>query len=148
MQWTDVVTALSTAFIAILLALPALASFFLFRELRRAVTALERFSDTIQKEIVPAVQSARGVVEQATQVAASVKGEVEAIVDTSKELRGKVKQAAQAAEVRLSDLETLLDVVYEEVEDTALDVAAALRTTRRGAGLLSKMKRAILRRGR
>lgn len=148
MQWTDVVTAISTAVIAILVALPALASFYLFRELRRAVTALERFADTIQKEIVPAVQSARTVVEQATQVAGRVKGEVEAIVDTSKDLRAKVHRAANAAEVRLTDLETLLDVVYEEVEDTALDVAAALRTTRRGAGLFSKMKRAILRRGR
>jgi methyl-accepting chemotaxis protein len=148
MQWTDVVTAISTAVIAVLLALPALASFFLFRELRRAVTALERFSDTLQKEIVPAVHSARSMLEQASQVAGTVRGEVEAIVDTSKELRGKVKQAANAAEVRLVDLETLLDVVYEEVEETALDVAAALRTTRRGAGLLSKMKRVILRRGR
>jgi hypothetical protein len=40
MPWTDVVTAISTAVIAVLLALPALASFFLFRELRKAVGAL------------------------------------------------------------------------------------------------------------
>jgi hypothetical protein len=148
MQWTDVVTALSTALIALLLALPALASFILLRELRRAVKSLEGFASTLQKDIVPAVQQARTMVEEATQVAGSVKGEVQAIVATSTELRGKVKQAANAVEVRLTDLETLLDMVYDEVEDTALDVAAALRTTRRGAGIFSAMKRAILRRGR
>jgi hypothetical protein len=148
MPWTDVVTAISTAVIAVLLALPALASFFLFRELRKAVGALERISDTLQKEIVPAVQSARGIVEQATQMAGTVKGEVEAIVETSQDLRARVRRAANSAEVRLIELETLLDVVYEEVEETALDVASALRTTRRGAGIFSAVKRAFLRRGR
>ncbi|MBI4502947.1 MAG: hypothetical protein HY700_17520 [Gemmatimonadetes bacterium] len=148
MPWTDVVVAISTAIIAVLLALPAVASFFLFRELRRAVALLERAADTLQQEIVPAVQSVRGVVEQATQVAGTVRGELEAVVDTSRDLRGRVKRAADAAQARLSDLETLLDVVYEEVEDTALDVASALRTTRRGVGMFSAMKRAFLRRGR
>jgi hypothetical protein len=69
-------------------------------------------------------------------------------VDSSKDLRARIRRATNAAEVRLSDLETLLDIVYEEVEDTALDVAAALRTTRRGAGVFAAMKRAFLRRGR
>jgi hypothetical protein len=148
MPWTDVVTAISTAVIAVLLALPALASFLLFRELRRAVRALERFSETLHKEIVPALQSARGVVEQANQLAGTVRSEVDAVIQTSRDLRTRVKRAANVAELRLTDLETLLDVVYEEVEDTALDVAAALRTTRRGAGVFSAMKRAFLRRGR
>jgi methyl-accepting chemotaxis protein len=148
MPWTDVVTAISTAVIAILLALPAFASFLFIRELQRAVRILERSADTLQREIVPAIQSVRGAMEQARQAAGTVRTEIEAVVDTSKDLRGRVKRAADAAEVRLSDLETLLDVVYEEVEDTALDVASALRTTRRGMGLFSAVKRAFLRRGR
>ena len=148
MDWPEVVTAISTAVIAILLALPAVASFFLFRELRRAVRTLERFGDTLEKEVVPAVQSARGVVEQASQVAVTVRTEVEGMAETSRDLRARVKRAADATEERLADLETLLDVLYEEVEDTALDVAAALRTTRRGASVFSAMKRAFFRRSR
>jgi uncharacterized protein YoxC len=148
MPWTQVVIAISTAIIAILLTLPALASFFLFRETRRAVALLERSAETLQKEIVPSLQSARGLLQQANQVAGTVRGEIEAVVGTSRDLRGRVKRAADAAEARLTDLEALLDVVYEEVEDTALDVASALRTTRRGAGMFSAMKRAFLRRGR
>lgn len=148
MEWPQVVTALSTAAIALLLALPAVASFLLFGELRRAVRALERFGDTLEKEVVPTVQSARNVVQQASHVAVTVRTEVEGMAETSRDLRARVKRAADATEERLADLETLLDILYQEVEDTALDVAAALRTTRRGASVFSAMKRAFLRRGR
>jgi hypothetical protein len=146
MEWPAVLTAVSTAAIAVLLALPAVASFLLFRELRRAVRALERFGDTVQREVLPAVQSARGVAEQATQIAAKIRGEVDGLVETSEDLRGRVKRAADATEDRLNDLEALLDVLYEEVEDTALDVAAALRTTRRGVSVIGAVKRAFRRR--
>lgn len=147
MEWPAVVTAISTAAIALLLALPAVASFMLFRELRRAVGALERFGDTIQREVVPAIQSARGIAEQATQIATTVRTEVNGLVETSQDLRGRVTRAADATEDRLNDLEALLDVLYEEVEETALDVAAALRTTRRGVSVLGAVKR-VFRRGR
>jgi hypothetical protein len=42
----------------------------------------------------------------------------------------------------------LLGVVQEEVEGTALDIAAALRTTRRGGKLFRRMKRALTSRRR
>ena len=148
MPWTDVLTALSTAAIAITLGCYAVGSILVFRELRRAAVTIERVGETLQREILPAMQSARTVMEQVTNVAGSVQAEVDAVVETSRDLRGRVKRAANAAELRLTDLETLLDVVYEEVEDTALDVTAALRTTRRGVGIFSAMKRAFLRRGR
>jgi len=146
MEWPAIVTAVSTAVIAVLLALPAVASFLLFRELRRAVRALERFGDTVQREVLPAVQSARGIADQATQIAATIRGEVDGLVETSQDLRGRVKRAADATEDRLNDLEALLDVLYEEVEDTALDVAAALRTTRRGVSVIGAVKRVFRRR--
>ncbi|MBI4421755.1 MAG: hypothetical protein HY560_13095 [Gemmatimonadetes bacterium] len=143
MQWPEIVTALSTLAIAILLALPAVASFLLFRELRRAVSALERFGVVLEQDVVPAVHSARDVIEQASQVAATVRTEVEGMAETSRDLRARVRRAADATEERLADLETLLDLLYDEVEDTALDVAAALRTTRRGASMFSAVKRAL-----
>jgi len=147
MEWPAVVTAIATATIAILLALPAIASFLLFRELRKAMRTLEKFGETIQRDVVPVIQSARGIAEQATQIATTVKTEVGGLVETSQDLRGRVKRAADATEDRLSDLEALLDVLYEEVEATALDVAAALRTTRRGVSVLGAVKR-VFRRGR
>jgi hypothetical protein len=34
--------------------------------------------------------------------------------------------------------------VHEEVEDTALDVAAVLRSVRRGSGVLSRIRRLLV----
>ncbi len=56
-------------------------------------------------------------------------------------------RAADAAEARLADLDALFEVVQEEVETTALDVAATLRNVRRGLSLLEWGRRA-LKRGR
>jgi hypothetical protein len=54
-------------------------------------------------------------------------------------------RAADAAEARLADLDALFEVVQEEVEAAALDVAATLRTVRRGLGLLEWGRRALQR---
>ena len=45
---------------------------------------------------------------------------------------------------KLADLETLYDVVHDEVEDAALDVAAALRSVRRGNGMLGRVRRLLV----
>ena len=49
-----------------------------------------------------------------------------------------------AIEAKLEDLETLYDVVHDEVEDTALDLAAALRSLRRGNGMLGRVRRMLV----
>ena len=82
MEWPAVVTAISTTAIAALLVLPAVVSFLLFRDLKRAVRALEWLGDTVQREVLPAVHSARGFAEQASQMAAKIRGEVDGLVET------------------------------------------------------------------
>jgi hypothetical protein len=47
-------------------------------------------------------------------------------------------------ESKLADLETLYDLVHDEVEDTALDVAAALRSARAGNGMLGRVRRLLV----
>ena len=47
---------------------------------------------------------------------------------------------------KLSDLDALYEVVHEEVEDTALDVAAGLRSVRNGAGMVGRIRRWLVRR--
>jgi hypothetical protein len=41
-------------------------------------------------------------------------------------------------------LETLYDVVHDEVEGAALDMAAALRSVRRGNGMLGRVRRLLV----
>jgi methyl-accepting chemotaxis protein len=138
MGWAETVTALSTALIAVMLSVVCVVLILLLRTLTK----------TFNKDGKPAIESFRAMVDDATAVVGTVKGEVEGLADTSKGIRKRAERAAASIEDRLRDIETLVDVVQEEVEDTALDVAAALRTTRRGGKLFKRMKRALLRRGR
>jgi methyl-accepting chemotaxis protein len=125
-----------------------IAALFLMRELRRAMERLGDVSRMLEQDGRPALLSVRSAAEEASRVAASVRREVDEVVDASKRIRTQVGDAANRVADRVRDLEVVLDILQEEVEDTALDVAAALRATRRGAGVFRSLKRAILGRGR
>ncbi len=76
---------------------------------------------------------------------ARLKLEIEGYVDLSSEARAKVKGAMAAVETRLEDLDTLADVLQDEVEETALGAASLLRTVRRSGSLFGAARRAIRR---
>jgi hypothetical protein len=46
--------------------------------------------------------------------------------------------------MKLQEVETLYDVVHDEVEGAALDVAATLRSLRRGNGMLGRVRRILV----
>jgi len=148
MGWAEVVTAISTAIIA-LVALGL--GFVLLRSIGEVVglrRGIERVVQLLDRDARPALESAKAMVEDAAKVVSSVRSETEGIVRSSKDVRDRLEQLIHRTEERLQDLDTLIDIVQYEVEETALDVAAALRTTRRGASVIRTMKRAFLGRGR
>lgn len=73
-----------------------------------------------------------------------VKVEAEAVVRTSRGVRRAVVRGVKRTQSKLLDLEDLYDVLHAEVEDTALDVAATLRSVRRGSGVIGRLKRLII----
>jgi hypothetical protein len=73
-----------------------------------------------------------------------VRHEAGAFAQTARRLRRKTVRAVDRIEAKLEDLETLYDVIHDEVEGTALDLAAALRTLRRGNGMLGKVRRMLV----
>ena len=79
-------------------------------------------------------------------ITSKVRHEVDEFVALSVTLRKRVEGTAELVEDRLVDLDALLGVVYDEVETTALDLAAGLRTLRRGPSLVKKVRRALRRR--
>src|SRR3989449_11741414 len=105
-----------------------------------AALGLRAFLRVLRELAGPALGDVRALV-------ATIRSEAEGLVDTSRDLRGRIVKAADAAEARLADLDALFEVVQEEVETTALDVAATLRNVRRGLSLLEWGRRA-LKRGR
>ena len=82
----------------------------------------------VQDDLQRTMKSVRKGAKDIRGVTALVHEQVAAFASTGEELRSKVLDAADHVQVRLQDIEALYDVVYEEVADTALDVAAGVRT--------------------
>ncbi len=64
---------------------------------------------------------------------------------TSKSIRRDLELGVERVKSRLADLDALYEVVHEEVEDTALDVAARVRAVRQGASVVGKLRRWMVR---
>lgn len=147
MGWT-VLMAVSVLVIALLMVALTVAAVLLARDLRRALERLSEVSRALEQDGRPALQSVRTAADEAGRVATALRQEVDGLVGASRRIRTQATEIADRVAERARDLEVVLDILQEEVEDTALDVAAALRATRRGAGVFRSLKRAVLGRRR
>ncbi len=129
--WVAVVTGVSLAILALSAIVIALAAVI-------AALGVRTFLRVLNDLAGPAVGDVR-------QLVGSIRTEAESLVGTSRELRGRIVAAADAAQARLADLDALFEVVQEEVETTVLDVAATVRTVRRGISLLEWGRRTLKR---
>jgi methyl-accepting chemotaxis protein len=148
MGWAEVVTAISTAIIAAGVVIAGVMAVVTMNEFRSLARAVQRVAELLERDARPTLDSARRLVDDAQHVVSSLRREADDIVDSSQDVRERMQRLLKRTEERLQDLDALIDVVQYEVEETALDVAAALRTTRRGATVFRAMKKAFLGRGR
>lgn len=77
-----------------------------------------------------------------------VKDELEGFANLSAEVREKLRGAIDTVDGRLKDLDALVEVIQEEAEETALDVASMVRTVRRTGGILGAARKAMRRRSK
>jgi len=127
--WVAVVTGISLAILALSAIVIALASVVVALGLRTVLRGLHELAG-------PALGDVRALV-------ATIRNEAESLVGTTRDMRGRIVKAADAAEARLADLDAVFEVVQEEVETTVLDVAATMRTVRRGISLLEWGRRTL-----
>jgi hypothetical protein len=120
--WTAVVTALSLALIALAAIAVGVAALLSARAVRRLLNAVERVAG-------PALTDLR-------QLVGTIRTEADAIVGASRDVRLRIMRAADAAEHRLGELDSLVEVLQEEVQDAAIGVAATFRDARSGVRLL------------
>ncbi|MGH7702431.1 MAG: DUF948 domain-containing protein [Gemmatimonadales bacterium] len=146
--WVGPTVAISLATIAV--AFVALAAILgpATRRAAQEAKALAQALARLNADLAPALKAMRDMAQQGQEVAAVVKTEVVAVVETSRRLRGRVEVGAERIQERLADLEALYDVVEEEVEDTALDLATFLRRVRSGGSWWSRLRRLLPRRRR
>lgn len=145
MPWAEALSAISLGIIAIVLVVCGIAWLRWLHELHDFMRSVERLVSLLDHDARPALQSMRSVAEDVGHVVRTVRSEVDGYAEHAGELRGRVLKLVNQVEDRLRDLESVIDIVQSEVEEAALDFAAALRTTRRSASILRAVKRAFLR---
>ena len=125
--WAAVVTAVSLLVIALSAIVVAVAA---------VVSALgvRATLGFFRKLALPAMDDVRGLL-------GTIRSEAAALVGTSQDIRVRIVKAADAAELRLSNLAALVDVLQEEADEAALDAAAAVRSVRRGVAAVSLGRR-------
>jgi hypothetical protein len=132
-----VVIALSILAAAVVMAIAALR---ISAETRKLSAMVQGY----QEDLTQGLAGIRRLIDQGQDMLVVVRQEVGAFTQTSRRLRRKLVRGVDNIETKLADLETLYDLVHDEVEDTALDVAAALRTSRQGNGMLGRVRRLLV----
>ena len=116
--WVGVVSAISLMIIALAALLGGIAIIVAALDVRWALKALKAAAG-------PAIADVR-------QLISSIRTEADALVGASRDVRQRIVRAADAAEERLTALDSLAEVMQEELEETAIDAAATMRDVRRG----------------
>ena len=143
-DWVGPIAAISLAVLALsflgLAVAIAVAAFKLAGQVRKVSTLV----DGLQDDVARTLKSVRRLTEQGQDLMVLVRHEAVAFAQTARRLRRKTVRAADRIEVKLEELETLYDVVHDEVEGAALDAAAALRSVRRGNGMIGRVRRFLV----
>ena len=116
--WVGVVSAISLMIIALAALVGVTAIMGAALQVRWALKALKGAAG-------PAIADVR-------QLISSIRTEADALVGASRDVRQRIVRAADAAEERLTALDSLAEVMQEELEATAIDAAATMRDVRRG----------------
>ena len=143
-EWVGPTVAISLAIIALSFVGMGIAVAIAAFRVATQVKKVGAMVDGLQDDIAHTLKGVRNLTEQAQDVMVLVRHETGAFAQTARRLRRKVVRGVDRIETKLQDLETLYDVIHDEVENTALDVAAALRTVRRGNGMLGRVRRILV----
>lgn len=106
--------------------------------IHRTLDHVDSALKSIGRDARPALDRARAVGENLNFLVMSVRKEVEHASETMALANERLEEALAAAEARVQELGTLIDVVHSEVEDTVITATSALRGLRAGARVLRR----------
>ncbi len=99
----------------------------------------------LREEVAPALAAVRRITDAGADLSGDIKEEIREYLATSRAVREDLARGVFQVKSRLADLDALYEVVHEEVEETALDVAARVRSVRNGVGMVSRIRRWLVR---
>ncbi len=98
----------------------------------------------LREELGPTLQYLGRLGREGAEVAELAKSEIAEILQTTRTVRQDLERGLQRTRRRLADFEAVVEVVQDEVEETALDLGAALRTARTGPGIVGQVRRFLV----
>lgn len=134
--WVGPIVALSLLVIALAFVVMAAAAAMAAREAAREMRQLARAMESLRTDLTPALTAVQAVSAQGQRLAGVLGGEAEELARASRALR-------EGLHARIANLEAIYDVLEEEIEETALDVATTLRTLRTGASWYGRLRRLL-----
>lgn len=139
--WVGPVVAVALVLIALAFLVIAAVLIRLALDFKAQSDRMAQNMDRLSAELGPTLTALASLVREADSLKYSVRHEAEAILLTSRRLRRRIARGADRIQERFEELDALYEVLHEEVEDTSLGVAAAVRTVRTGVGLGGKFAR-------
>ena len=139
--WVGVVIAISVTLIAICVVGITVAAAVVFREAQQASRGLTNELAELRRELSPTLAALNKFGEAGSEVVDLARHEVRELVATSQAVRTDVRRGMRRAKQRLADVDALVEVMQEEVEETAIDAATAMRTLRTSAGVIGSVRR-------
>jgi methyl-accepting chemotaxis protein len=143
--WVGPTAALSLVVIAASFVAIALALLAAGRATQKATAELREEIHGLREEIGPALQAVNRVAVKVEGISDQVAGEIREVLETSRRTRYDFERGLRRAKARLEDFDALVEVVQEEVEETALDAAAAMRSVRTAGGAIGVIRRLLVR---
>jgi uncharacterized protein YoxC len=120
--------------LVLLLAVGALASLILLLgAMREGVKKLNGTLDRLTNDTQPMLANARAIVEDARDMVATVKRDVGTVSSAAAAMGDTILDAADVTAQRIDEVNAVLDVVQEELEETAITAISAVRGVRLGA---------------
>lgn len=132
--WVGPTVALSLVVIALSFLAIGLAVVYSGLAVTRSLAKVSERLETLRKEFERVLESVRRVTESASE-------EAQHYLATSRSIRHDLERGVRRVKARLAELDALYEVVHEEVEETALDVAARVRAVRQGASVVGRLRR-------
>lgn len=134
--------------LAISVAIVAIACVVAFVAVASSAIALTKRLDTMSEnlgglrhDLAGVLDGARRVTQEGEALVGLVRDEGEAYIATSRRFRKRLNAGIDRMSARMADLDALYEVVHEEVEESALRFASALRTARLSTGIIANVLR-------
>ena len=144
--WIGPTVAISLAVIALAFAVIGLGTAVVALKVSKEIAGLSRLIARLRGEITPALMAIRRVADTGADLSDEIRDEAKEYLVVSRGVREDLQRGVRKVKRKLDDLDALYEVVQEEVEETALDVAAGLRSVRNGAGMVGRIRRWLVRR--